>query len=63
MAQKAIVSRNCYSEWHAHQRSGGQGLFIPLWGGMVAGMRDSKVVVGQECSAEAQRSSRGRAVT
>jgi hypothetical protein len=60
MAQKAIVAQNCYSEWHAHQRSGRQGLFIPSWDRMVAGMRD---VVGQECSAEAQRSSRGRVFT
>jgi hypothetical protein len=60
IAQKAIVSRNCYSEWHAHQRSGKQGVFIPPWDGMVAGMRD---VVGQECRAEAKRSSRGRVFT
>jgi hypothetical protein len=60
MAQKAIMARNCDSEWHAHQRSGTQGLFIPSWDGMIAGMRD---VVGQECSAEAQRSSRGRVFT
>jgi hypothetical protein len=59
MAQKAIVSRNCYPEWHARQRSGRQRLFIPSWDGRVAGMRDAKVVVGQECRAEAQRSSRG----
>jgi hypothetical protein len=63
MAQKAIVSRNCYPEWHARQRSGRQRLFIPSWDGRVAGMRDAKVVVGQECRAEAQRSSRGRVFT
>jgi hypothetical protein len=60
IAQKAIVSRNYYSEWHAHQRSGKQDLSIPSWDRMVAGMRD---VVGQECRAEAQRSSRGRVFT
>jgi hypothetical protein len=52
MAQKAIVVRHCYAEWHAHRRSGRQVLFIPSWDEMVAGMRDGKVVVGQECNAE-----------